>query len=320
MSLAVQTELPHLCLWTAGYVAGRPGRLGGMSPEEVVRMFGGVLEYDTLNILTTRSQILRSLADGQIVRLRRGVYALSGEGAREAAVAIGGHVSHLSAAVDHGWKVKTVPAKPCITIRRNRARPDADVEIHWGTVTPTQQLRGVTRPVRTVIDCARSYPYDEALTVADSALRAGEVTQRELLEAAVRSPRTGRARAVRVATAADARAANPFESCTRALCHDIAGLDVRPQVRVEGVGRVDLADRRLRIIVECDSFEFHSDRDALRKDIRRYTEAARRGWVVLRFTWEQAMSDQDYVRSVLDDVVRLRTTEAVGCPCAADER
>lgn len=290
------------------------------SPEEAIRLFGGVLEYDTLIVLVTRTQIDRSMVSGSIVRLRRGVYALSSEGAREAAVAIGGHVSHLSAALHHGWKVKIVPEQPCITIRRNRARPEADAEVHWGTVTPTQQLRGVTRPVRTVIDCSRAYPYDQALSVADSALRAGDVTRHELMEAAARSPRTGRSRALKVATAADGRADNPFESCTRAICHEVSGLEVEPQVSIPGIGRVDLADRRLRIVIECDSFEFHSDRDALRKDIRRYTEAARRGWVVLRFTWEQVMSDQDYVRSVLDDVVRLRTTEAVGCSCTTSER
>ncbi len=44
---------------------------------------------------------------------------------------------------------------------------------------------------------------------------------------------------------------------------------------------------------------------ALRKDMRRYTEAARRGWVVLRFSWEQVMGEQEYVREVLRDVVRL---------------
>lgn len=112
-------------------------------------------------------------------------------------------------------------------------------------------------------------------------------------------------------TNADGRSDNPFESCTRAICHGVDGLVVEPQVWVEGVGRVDLADRRLRIVIECDSYEFHSDRKALRKDIRRYTEAARRGWVLLRFAWEQVMSEPDYVRAVLVDVVRLRTTEAV---------
>lgn len=134
----------------------------------------------------------------------------------------------------------------------------------------------------TVIACARAYQYDEALCVADSALRAGDVTREQLVSAALRSPRTGRSRALRVAENADGRADNPFESCVRAVCHDVDGLAVDLQVVISGVGRVDLADCTLRIIIECDSFEFHSERAALRKDMRRYTEAARRGWVVLR--------------------------------------
>lgn len=282
-----------------------------MTPAEAVRVFGGVLEYAALRGLVSRREIDAALAAGEIVRLRRGTYGLSSEGARAAAVAAGGVASHLSAAGHHGWKVKHVPERPCLTIARNRQRPGVDADLHWGAVPLHERRQGFTTPVRTVIDCARTYAYDEALCVADSALRSGSVTRAELLAAAARSPRTGRSRAVRVVTHADGRADNPFESCVRAICHGVAGLDVQPQVRVEGVGRVDLADRRLRILVECDSYEFHNDRAALRKDIRRYTEGGRRGWVVLRFAWEHAMSEPGYVHDVLVDVVRLRTTEAV---------
>jgi very-short-patch-repair endonuclease len=285
-----------------------------MTPAEAVRTFGGVLEYAALAELVSRRDIEAALASGEIVRHRRGVYGLSSEGARAVAASAGGCVSHLSAAVHHGWKVKDVPDRPCVTIRRNKARPEVDADLRWGTVPPGQAERGVTGPVRTVIDCARTYPYDEALCVADSALRTGAVTRAQLLAAAARSPRTGRSRAVEVVTRADGRAANPFESCARAVCHGVDGLVVEPQVSIPGVGRVDLADRRLLVLVECDSYEFHSDRAALRKDIRRYTEAARRGWVVLRFSWEQAMSDPDYLRAVLVDAVRLRTAEAVRRP------
>jgi hypothetical protein len=281
-----------------------------MAPAEVVRMFGGVLEYAALTGLVTRRDIEAALAAGDLVRLRRGVYGLSSEGARATAVAAGGCVSHLSAALHHGWKLKKVPDRPSITVPRNKPRPDVDADLRWGTVLPYEREQGVTRPVRTVVDCARHHPYDEALCVADSALRSGLVTRAQLLKAAQGSPRTGRSRAIRVATDADGRSDNPFESCTRAICHGVDGLDVQPQVWVPGVGRVDLADRRLGVLVECDSYEFHSDRAALRKDMRRYNEAARRGLVVLRFSWEQAMSDPAYVHDVLVDVVRLRTNEA----------
>jgi very-short-patch-repair endonuclease len=282
-----------------------------MTPAEVIRIFGGVADYGVLLTVVSRGAVAPAVADGSIVRLRRGIYGLSVEGARAEAAKVGGHVTHLSAALHHGWKVKQVPDRPCLTIPRNKARPDVVAELRWGTVWPVDLDGGVTKPAPTVIACARAYPYDEALCVADSALRSRDVTRDQLVSAALRSPRTGRTRALRVARNADGRADNPFESCVRAVCHDIDGLSVDLQVMIPGIGRVDLADCDLRIIIECDSFEFHSDRAALRKDMRRYTEAARRGWVVLRFSWEQVMSDQQYVRDVLDDVVRLRTTAAV---------
>ena len=105
-----------------------------MTPAEVIRLFGGVAEYDLLLTLVTRGDVTRAVAEGTIVRLRRGVYGLSSEGARAQAVSVGGHVTHLSAALHHGWKVKHVPDRPCITIPRNKARPEVEAELRWGTV------------------------------------------------------------------------------------------------------------------------------------------------------------------------------------------
>ena len=165
--------------------------------------------------------------------------------------------------------------------------------------------------METVIGCARAYDVDVALSVADSALRDRAVTRQQLLAAAKASPRTWRAKALQVVQAADARAANPFESCARAIASEVLGLCVRPQVWIPGVGRVDLADLGLGIVVECESFEFHSDAKSLEKDVRRYTCCARKGLVVVRFTWKEVMFDPEYCRRVLQDVVDLRLQQAV---------
>ena len=90
------------------------------------------------------------------------------------------------------------------------------MEVHWGDLAPDAVQGRVTSPVRTVVDCARTYPFDEALAVADSAMRGG-VDPGKLLEAAKASPRTGRRKAVDVVEAADGRAANPFESVLRGI-------------------------------------------------------------------------------------------------------
>lgn len=283
-----------------------------MMPSYVVRIFGGVARWAELECLVTRAQVDAELASGAITRLQRGTYALGDlADVRASAAAVSGTVSHLSAAIDHGWKVKLPPERPTITLPRNRSHPGDGLEVHWRDLRATQVRRGVTRPLVTVIDCARAYDFDVALCVADSALRAGAVTRSELVAAAEASPRTGRARACRVARAADGRAANPFESCARAIASEVRGLDVEPQVPIRGVGRVDLADLALGIVVECESYEFHSDARSLEKDVRRYTSCARLGLVVVRFTWKEVMFDPDYCRAALQDVVDLRLQQSV---------
>jgi very-short-patch-repair endonuclease len=284
-----------------------------MTPSYVIGIFGGVARWNEIGCLVTRAQVDAELASGTITRLRRGTYAL-GDLAEVRAVAQAGAatVSHLSAAIDHGWKVKWPPAQPTVTLPRNRSRSGVEgLDVRWQDLSPLQVQRGVTRPVETVIGCARAYAFDVALCVADSALRERAVTPSQLLAAAESSPRTGRAKALRVVRAADGRAANPFESCARAIASDVRGLRVEPQVWVPGVGRVDLCDLSLGIVVECESYEFHSDAKSLERDVRRYTACARRGLVVVRFTWKEVMLDPDYCRQALQDVVDLRLQQAV---------
>jgi very-short-patch-repair endonuclease len=283
-----------------------------VTPSEVIRLFGGVARWNEIECLVTRAQVDAELAAGLITRLQRGTYALGDLAeVRAQAQAVGATVSHLSAAQVHGWKVKLPPEKPTITLPRNRQLPEGDFEVFWQDLSPLHYRRGVTRPVATVIGCARAYAYDVALSVADSALREGAVTRRQLVKAAQASPRTGRAKALRIAHDADGRAANPFESCARAIAGEVRGLVVRPQVQINGVGRVDLADVHLGIVIECESLEFHGDTQSLKRDVRRYTNAARKGLVVVRFTWDEVMFDPTYCRQALQEVVDVRLQQAV---------
>ena len=78
-----------------------------------------------------------------------------------------------------------------------------------------------------------------------------------------------------------------------------------PQAEIEPVGRPDLLDRRLRLVLEADSFGFHASRRALRRDCERYNGFALQGWTVYRFSWEHVMHRPGYVREVLVAAVRL---------------
>lgn len=284
-----------------------------MDPVTALQRLGGVATYGELLGPTTRPQLERALRDGRILKPCRNRYALvdTAEQVRRA-VALGGTLSHLSAAQHYDWKVKCAPERLSITVPRSARSPGPEVEVRWADLSDRDVHRHVTRRVRTVIDCARAYDFDVALSVADSALREGEVTRSELVTAAELSPRTGRARALKVVEVASDRRANPFESCLFAIAHTVPGLDVEPQGRVPGVGRVDLLDRHLGVVVEAESFEFHGTLGGLRRDVARYTACARRGLVVVRFTWAEVMFDPDHVRAALDDIVRWRTVQAVG--------
>ena len=61
----------------------------------------------------------------------------------------------------------------------------------------------------------------------------------------------------------------------------------------------DVVDSRRRVVLEVDSWEFHTGRDAHARDCRRYTLLVVHGWTVLRFTWRQVMHDADFVRRCL---------------------
>lgn len=282
------------------------------NPVRVVLAAGGICDARTLRTLCTAAAIRRSLAAGEIVLLRRGRYGVPNiVEAHRLATRLTAVITGPSAALEWGWAVKRPPPLPHLGLLKGRTVPAtmrARAQLHWWDRRPDDVVttdRGVqvTGRLATVVSCLRTLPFDEALAIADSALRSG-VARRDLLAAVEASPRTGRTRAMRVAEAADARASNPFESCLRAICLEVPGLSVRAQVQI-GPHRVDLADTALRIVVEAESRTWHAGPAEHDADIRRYTMLVRQGWLVVRFTHSDVMDDAAYVAAVMADVVAL---------------
>lgn len=264
-----------------------------MSVTEVLEQWGGVATRGTLIAATSRAAV-----DDAV----RAAHRLTG-------VLVG-----TSAALHHGWPVLRPPARPQVAVPRTRRQVDAaGVDIRWPRLGPDDMCGIATSPERTLADCMRG-PFAEALAVADSALRDGFSPAR--LRAVARDLRgPGSASARRVAALADDRAANPFESGLRAVAHG-AGLDVVPQVSLRAagafLGRPDLVDERLRIVLEADSFAWHGNRQALARDARRYNLFAVNGWLVLRFTWDDVVLHPCEVEVVLRAAVVERTNQR---PC-----
>ena len=301
---------------TAGTATTESGQPPDRAVADVVERLGGTCSWRELRRAVHWRHIAAALKDGSIVRPGRGVYAVpAAADGRVIGRRMTGTVSHRTAALHWGWKVKATPDLPDVTIPANRKlRTSARglATVHWRTLGAGNVVDGwVTSRVRTVVDCCLDLPFDEALAVFDSALRSG-LNRREVTEAVLSLGKLQRRRVLALARVASHRAANPFESVLRALAIEAAqalGAQFEPQHQIrydDYYARVDLGSHDLRLVLEAESFEFHGDRAALTRDCIRYTELGSRGWLVLRFTWEQVMFQQDWVRRKIAMTVRAR--------------
>jgi very-short-patch-repair endonuclease len=240
---------------------------------------------------------------GQVVRIARGHYALPTlEDPRLAAQAVQGVVSHRSAARLWGLAVLSPDPSTQIIVPRHRKRRSTSANLHWIDLAPREVVGGVTAPLRTVLDCARTLPFSEGLAVADSALRLGLVEPAELTFAAEALRGPGARTAALVGAVADGRSGSGLESVLRATLWAERIKGFVPQVVIKDedfFARVDLADEQHRIVLEADSFEHHGTRSALVRDCRRYDELTIRGWLVLRFAWEHVMFEPAWVLAMV---------------------
>jgi very-short-patch-repair endonuclease len=280
------------------------------SPSERLLELGGIATRGTLLRVCDRGDLDRAVRAGDVVRIARGRYALAvvDESSR-AAARVGGALALTSAALHHGWAVKTVPDRPQVALSRGRrVHPrECGVDVHRAELGAADVEEGVTTVEVTLAHCLRRLPFDEALAIADSALRAG-VPRSVLSRIAETARGPGSPQMRRVALLARSEAANPFESVLRAVAVEVPGLRVEPQVTIREpdiVARPDLVDARLRIVLEADSFEWHGGRAQLSADARRYDLLVVNGWLVLRFSYEHVMTQPEFVRRVLVAAVAL---------------
>ena len=293
-----------------------------MHPTEILRRLGGVASWSTLVRQTSDRELRRLVDSGDILQVARGRYALPEVvEALTISHALTSTLSLRSAALHHGWEVARMPPVPDVTVARKRHLSPAQrrqATFRYIDLPSDDVVDGVTTPRRTLLDCLRFLPADEALAIADSALRHGSVTSESLTSLAGEAHGKGARQAREIAARARSGAANPFESVLRHLAGLVDGLEVVTQVTINDdrgafLARPDLVDRELCIVIEADSFAFHSSRAALRRDCRRYTALTVHGWLVLWFTWEDVMHRPGYVTATIARALRVRSTEAAAC-------
>ena len=283
-----------------------------------ITLLGGACSTAELTRLCSRADIERALNAGVLNRVARGRYALaSASRAVRTAAAHSGTLSMRSAAQQHGWGQRKEPRIPDVTFPRNRRveRTARRVLVpHWSDLPDADVENGTTTKRRTLIDCMRNLPLADSVPIVDSAVRAGDITTRELRRMAAAMKGRGRARAMAVAAMASSKPANAFESSLRAIASTIPGLRVEPQrtlrIASERDLRPDFIDERLGIVIEAESFEWHGDRRALSRDCTRYNILSTAGWIVVRFSWEQVILAPAYVVEVLVRAVRLARQHA----------
>src|SRR5687768_9016567 len=116
-------------------------------PEVALRRLGSVADAATLRKLCDPWAIRVAVRDGAIVRAGPRRYTLpAASEAHLAAARMNGVVSHLSAALFWGWKVKLPPELPVVTVPRGRKRDSKareGIDVRWANLPAGGIHRGM---------------------------------------------------------------------------------------------------------------------------------------------------------------------------------
>ncbi|MGV8873433.1 MAG: hypothetical protein ACOH2Q_12970 [Rhodococcus sp. (in: high G+C Gram-positive bacteria)] len=230
----------------------------------------------------------------------------------------GSVLSHVSAAVVHGFDIWNVPLdKVHLTIgaghpsKRTRRR-----ELHGTPLAQHEWLQlasgfphgslAVTTPARTVVDLARSVPLAQAVCIGDYALRHGRVTALELdrsVESARHRTGVGRARRAielmsdRSDSIGETRARLIFESVTTVLSNQsVYDDDGNFLARVDHVFP-DLAE----VIGEFDGVQKYGPepRLAVIAEKDRHNRLLEQGRTVFRYGWADLANPRELIERLL---------------------
>ncbi len=236
----------------------------------------------------SRRAIAAAVSSGALLHLRRGVYAEAGACPPVVAAARhGGALACVTAARHLGLWVLEATDDVHVWMHgagHVRAHDPCACRPHWDDVSTA---RGFAPPAIAVVlrQILRCRGVEEFFVVLESALR------HRLLTAADRTWLHENVNDLGREALAFARsdADSGLESLVRWRLRNHQ-LDVRTQVRVISVGRVDLLIGDC-LIVEADGAPFHDGANQRHRDLRRDAHAAAWGYVTLRFDYALIVHD-----------------------------
>ncbi|MPZ91369.1 MAG: DUF559 domain-containing protein [Actinobacteria bacterium] len=301
------------------------------SPKAELHRFAaeqhGVFSRDEARALDCSDGMLYRLATkGEIVRVLPRVYRFSSapptwsQRAKAGTLFTGEHswLSHRSSAY-HLDMIDLCPSvieitttavfrsRPGLRIRRVRDMPHSD--------TRTIKSIPVTNPHRTIVDLSTVLEHEALERVLDDCLYRGVVelgriqarlevlggpgrpstrTLRELLE--VRGNQLAMPLTV---------LENRFLEVLRRGGLDEPDSQVSVESDAHKTWRLDFAYPHQKVLIEVDGRRFHAARRRQRNDMRRDNVMNVRGWTVLRFTWEDVVTEPEYVLGLVRQALGL---------------
>jgi very-short-patch-repair endonuclease len=263
---------------------------------------GAAHRAELLSAGVPERSLRRSVLEGRVKRSGHGTYSLPWAAPEVAMAELFRASVGCVTACDHwGLPVWDGHDVPHLVVARGRSssrrdpRELAHVVLHRTSAPIPDRL---WLPVAQAIDQAGwcTSPVGQ-LVLVDAALHAGVLLPGDLRHFEVRDARR-RAWLGRMASGA---AESPLETVARAVLVT-AGLRVREQVIVPGVGRVDLIVED-EAAVELDGWDFHRSREAFEHDRARDRLLLARSVPVMRFTARELRADPRSVVAQVAEVV-----------------
>jgi very-short-patch-repair endonuclease len=305
----------------------------------MARQHGALARCQALSLGMNDSAILRRLRSGRWVRPFPGVYVVAGvppswmlelwcahlaAGARSV-------VTHESALRLHG--LRGLPARPItLTVPHGgHARLDGVFVHQIDDLQPHHVAKVSGLPVSTVeralVEVAATMPPRRLGDLLDEATAARRARIARVAGCLRDVARRGKPGVVRMARILDERSDGdvpPQSELERALLAALCDGGLPPPRRqfplpgrgaIEGL--VDAAYPDVRVLIEADGRRWHTRIRDLKRDHQRDTEAARVGWLTLRFVYEEIVHHPEEVCAAVADVRATRAVVRVpgqGCP------
>lgn len=211
----------------------------------------------------------------------------------------GARLSCLTVAGRRGWWNQTDGSVHLSVAATSSAVQEPGVRLHWARPPAPVSPRSLMQPaVNALVHLADCQPFEQALTVLESAVRRQDVDLERLRLMPIRSSRF-RMVVARASVLSD----SGIETIPRARLARI-GVHMRQQVVVDG-HRVDgLIGERL--ILQFDGHAPHQDPMQRSRDLAQDRRLALTGYTVLRFSYRQVMQEWDAVEREIAEAIAQR--------------